>query len=148
MKKKETKKEQHRATLLMYLENPENEWLTRQNLSTQVLGFKQENQIYKVFNVDEIYEIELKAIDLRRKKYTRLLSAVDIGLLKKAAEGDPQAAKLAYQKFENWSEKTKHELSGSGGGPIKLSLTERAARISSLLALAKKRQVETAGDIR
>ena len=96
MKKKETKTEQHRATLLMYLENPENKWLTRQELSTQVLGFKQENQIYKVFDVDEIYEIELKAIDLRRKKYTRLLSAVDIGLLKKAAKGDPQAAKLAY----------------------------------------------------
>ena len=132
----------------MYLENPENEWLTRQELSTKVLGFKQENQIYKVFDVDEIYEIELKAIDLRRKKYTRLLSAVDIGLLKKAAKGDPRAAKLAYQKFENWSEKTKHEVSGREGGPIKLSLLEQAARISSLLALAKKRQAEKAGDTR
>ena len=27
---------------------------------------------------------------------------VDDGLLRRAAQGDPQAAKLAYMKFENW----------------------------------------------
>ena len=146
MKRSFSSKERHRLTLLEYLGNPENKWPRRQELSTQVLGFKQPNQIYKAFSLNEIYEIELEALEIRRQKYIRYLSMVDSGLLKRAAEGDPRAAKLAYQKFENWSVKTQHEVFGKNGGLIKLSTLEQATRISSLLALAKKRLAEEAGD--
>lgn len=101
--------ERHKAKLLIYLGNPENEWLTRMKLSTEVLGFSQENQIHKVFSPDEIHAIEMEALELRRKKYSRLVNLVDMALLKKAAEGDTQAAKLVYQRFENWSERHRVE---------------------------------------
>ena len=97
--------ERHREKILIYLGNPENEWLTRMKLSTEVLGFSQENQIHKVFSPDDIHEIEMEALELRRKKYSRLVNLVDMALLKKAADGDVQAAKLVYQRFENWSER-------------------------------------------
>ena len=101
--------ERHKAKLLIYLGNPENEWLTRMKLSTEVLGFSQENQIHKVFSPDEIHEIEMEALELRRKKYSRLVNLVDMALLKRAAEGDVQAARLIYQRFEGWSEKHRVE---------------------------------------
>ena len=109
MRKKYESKEQHRAKLLQYLGNPENEWPNRQRLSTEVLGFAHENGIYKVFDLDEIHNIEMEALDLRRKKYSRLVGLVDLALLKKAAEGDTSAAKLVYQRFENWHEKHSFE---------------------------------------
>jgi hypothetical protein len=101
--------ERHKAKLLIYLGNPENEWLTRMKLSTEVLGFSQENQIHKVFSPDEIHAIEMEALELRRKKYSRLVNLVDMALLKRAAEGDVQAARLIYQRFEGWSEKHRVE---------------------------------------
>ena len=101
--------ERHRAKLLIYLGNPENEWLTRMRLSTEVLGFSQENQIHKVFTPDQIHAIEMEALELRRKKYSRLVNLVDLALLKKAADGDVHAAKLVYQRFENWSERHRIE---------------------------------------
>jgi hypothetical protein len=94
--------ERHKAKLLIYLGNPENEWLTRMKLSTEVLGFSQENQIHKVFSPDEIHAIEMEALELRRKKYSRLVNLVDMALLKKAAEGDTQAAKLVYQRISSF----------------------------------------------
>lgn len=97
--------ERHRTKLLNYLGNPENEWLTRMKHSTEVLGFSQENQIHKVFSPDEIHGIEMEALELRRKKYSRLVNLVDMALLKCAAEGDVAAAKLIYQRFEGWTEK-------------------------------------------
>ena len=101
--------ERHRTKLLIYLGNPENEWLTRMKLSTRVLGFSQENQIHKVFTPDQLHAIEMEALELRRKKYSRLVNLVDLALLKKAADGDVQAAKLVYQRFENWSERHRIE---------------------------------------
>ena len=105
----ENKKERHEIELKAYLGDPSNEWLPRKRLSTDVLGFKQDNQIHKVFTPDELNEIEWAALELRRQKYSKLVSLVDMALLKKAAEGDVQAAKLVYQRFENWSERHRVE---------------------------------------
>ncbi|RJQ76192.1 MAG: hypothetical protein C4519_14865 [Desulfobacteraceae bacterium] len=105
-------KDQHRDKLMIYLGNPENEWLSKMRLSTEVLGFSQENQIHKIFTPDELREIEMEALELRRQKYSRLVGLVDLALLKKAAEGDVGAAKLCYQRFENWSERRQHEFEG------------------------------------
>lgn len=48
-------------------------------------------------------------MDIRRRKYSSHLAEVDLALLKAAKEGNPAAAKLVYQRFEGWSEKTRVE---------------------------------------
>ncbi len=108
-----TAKEKHKNKLLEYLGNPGNEWLDRATLSTEVLGYKQENGIHKCFSPAELNEIEAEALELRRKKYASCLARVDSGLLKEAANGNPNAAKLVYQRFEDWAPKTKQEHSFS-----------------------------------
>jgi hypothetical protein len=121
MKRTSTVKEQRRVTILNYLMNPDNEWPTRQEISTVLLGCKQPNQIYKTFSIDELREIELEALKLRRNRYTKKLSAVDQALFTKAIEGDVSAIRLCYQRFEGWSEKVQNVLTGPGGSAIKIT---------------------------
>jgi|GEM_PF-4718452 len=45
--------------------------------------------------------------DLSGKSIPALLALVDEAILKKAAEGDVEAARLCYQRFEGWSAKGK-----------------------------------------
>jgi hypothetical protein len=122
METTKTAKQRHRIILVEYLGDPGNPWPRRQEFSTKILGFRQANQIYKTFTLEEINQIELEALNIRRQKYSRLLSMVDTGLLKKAAEGDPAAAKLVYQRFENWSEKSEHKLSNQEGEPCEITI--------------------------
>lgn len=103
-------KDRHRLKLLEYLGNPENDFPNRVTMNTLVLGFKNEKYIYHVFTPDELTEIEGEALKVRRKKYKPAIAKVDKGILEKAAEGDAPAAKLCYQRFENWSEKKKLEI--------------------------------------
>jgi hypothetical protein len=105
-----TSKEKHRAKLLEYMSNPDNDFPTREVMSLQVLGFKQRQQINKVFSVEELHEIEQEALENRRKKYASQLARVDKALMDRALDGDPQAIKLCYQRFEGWSEKQKHDV--------------------------------------
>jgi len=72
------------------------------------------SRIYRYFSPEELSEIEAQALAIRRRKYSLMLAKVDDGVLKRGAEGDPQAAKLAYQRFEGWepSEKKKIDVSG------------------------------------
>lgn len=109
-------KDRHRCKLLEYLGNPENEFPTRLYMNDVVLGFKRSPQyIYTVFNLDELAEIEREALAIRRKKYNPEIAKVDKALLKLAQEGDSAAAKLCYQRFEDWSEKQRKELSDPDG---------------------------------
>jgi len=103
------KKDQHTQTLLEYLGNPDNEFLGRMELATQILGYNDASSMYRILTPDELTAIEKQALDIRRAKYSKLIAKVDIGLAKKAAAGDAQAAKLIYQRFENWSEKQRLE---------------------------------------
>ena len=103
-------KTNNRLKLLEYLGDPDNEWLARKELSTAVLGYKQENGIYKCFTVDELCQIDAEALEIRRKRYASRLARVDAGMLREARK-NPQAAKLMYQRLENWSEKTRTEHS-------------------------------------
>lgn len=113
----------NRQKLLEYLGNPENEIITRCELSTKVLGYQQDNTIYQFFTPDELYEIMDEALVLRRKRYAAYLSAVDTGQLRAAAKGDAASAKLVYQRFENWKEGHAVEHTGAGGGPIDVAWT-------------------------
>ena len=106
-------KEKAKDMLLNYLGNPDNNFEKRAYLSTHVLGYKNENQINKIFTPNEMTEIEKEALEIRRKKYSSHISEVDRALLTRAKKGDARAAKLVYQRFEGWSEKQIREHEGS-----------------------------------
>lgn len=99
------KKEKHRAKLLEYLSDPNNDFPTREIMSKQILGFKHRQQINHAFTPDELHEIEQEALQIRRRKYASIIAKVDNALMERAQQGDPQAIKLVYQRFEGWSEK-------------------------------------------
>jgi hypothetical protein len=106
---KPTAKERNKDKLLKYLGNPENEFLTREKLSTEVLGYKTGEGIYKTLSPADLEAIDAEALEMRRSKYSRRMAEVDKGVLLAASAGDAKAAKLAYQRFEGWVEKTKTE---------------------------------------
>lgn len=114
-----------RAKLLKYLADPNNEFLKRQELSTQVLGYRHPNQLNRMFSAEEIQEIEKEALDLRRKKYAPRLSKIDKAVLERAETGDPVAARLAYKRFEGWTEQVRVEQTGKDGGPIEQQVTHQ-----------------------
>jgi len=122
-------KERARHKLLKYLGNPENDFLPRIRLSTNVLGYKTEQAIHNLFKAEELDEIEREALDIRRSKYTSAIAKIDKSLLKEAKKSY-KAARLVYQRFEDWAPKTRHELTGKDGGPIKMTLTDRLKQLS------------------
>jgi len=117
--KKKTAKDRARDKLLQYLGNPENEWLPRIKLSTEVLGYTTTTAIHNMFTADELCEIDNEALALRRKKYASRISEVDRGMLSKALV-DPQAARLIYQRFEDWA--PKQRLSAEFNGNVSLKV--------------------------
>lgn len=112
--------------LLEYLADPNNEWLHRQDLSTQVLGYKYGQHIHTLFTADELHAIEAEALELRRKRYSNALSKIDSALLVRALKSDASAI-LAYQRFEGWIPEIGTKISGELH--IKHSLTERLKQI-------------------
>ena len=122
-------KERARHKLLKYLGNPENDFLPRIRLSTDVLGYKTEQAIHNLFKAEELDEIESDALAIRLSKYTSAISKIDKSLLKEAKKSY-KAARLAYQRFEDWAPKTRHELTGKDGEPIKVTLTDRLKQLS------------------
>ena len=106
----------HRETMLGFLSNPDNTFVTRKHLAIEVLGLNQASSLYRLFSPNELSEIELEGLELRRKRYASKLAAVDDALLKRAAskEGTSADAKLAFQRYEQWSEKTKQEITIDG----------------------------------
>lgn len=102
----------HRLTLMEYMSNPDNKVLKRTFLSTVVLGFSAGCSIYHVFTPEELTEIEDAALTERRKRYAVKLAKVDDAVLRRAMspEGTAADAKLAYQRFEKWSEKQIKEI--------------------------------------
>lgn len=103
-------KDRHRDKLLRYLGNPEHDWPERSFLAKEVLGFKCVNSLWTVFPAEELCAIEREALDIRRTKYSKEIAKVDGGLLKAAQAGDARAAKLVYQRFENWTERSALDL--------------------------------------
>ena len=96
-------KEQHRRKLLDYLSNPCNEFPSRGQLP-KILGLTKQ-AVYAAFSPDELSGIEKEGLEIRRQQYARYIGQADKGLLKRAAEGDPAACRLVYQRFEGWTEK-------------------------------------------
>jgi hypothetical protein len=108
-------KDRHRQTLIEYLTNPDNPYLTRSKLSTDVLGFSSQSVIYTHFSPDELAEIEHEALELRRSCYAAKLAQVDQGLLDSAIKsGGAAEAKLVYERFEGWNPKKMSEVTFTG----------------------------------
>jgi hypothetical protein len=112
-------KERHKIKLIEYIGNPDNDFPGREQLGP-ICGVTIQ-ALRKHFSVEEFQAIEKEGLELRRKKYARQISYADQGLLKKAAEGDPQACKLVYQRFESWSERQIREHTGKNGRPIEMT---------------------------
>lgn len=100
--------------IIAYLSDPDNEWINRTEYSTQILDYSHGPRVYDLFSPQEMGEIEREALDVRRQHYARAIAHADVGLLKRAAEGDPQACKLVFQRYEGWepSEKKKIDVTG------------------------------------
>jgi hypothetical protein len=90
--------------IMDYLTNPENEWPTRSNLAL-AMGYASYSSLNRAFNPEALDEIENEARHIRITRYKDKLSKVDLALAKKAQEGDTAAIKLAYQRFEGFSER-------------------------------------------
>jgi len=101
-------KEKHRTNILEYLANPDHDIPTRENLATAI-GIRKVT-LYENFTPAELTEMESEGLEMRRQRYAPQISKVDKAMLKRAAEGDPNAAKLAYQRFEGWSEKQRLDV--------------------------------------
>ena len=95
--------------ILKYLSNPENPMPNRTELAINVCGYKDNGSLYVHFTGGELSELENRALAIRRSRYAPALSRVDTGILGKAEKGDASCAKLCYQRFEDWSEKTRVE---------------------------------------
>ncbi len=109
----------HRIKLLEYLENPDNEWLDRTSLAEKVLEIAQPT-LYQHFTSEELTEIEIEALNNRRKRYTRQLSEIDKTVLAKAKTGHPVLINVAYDRFQG-PVIQRHEVSGKDGKPIAIT---------------------------
>lgn len=109
------KKDAYRIKILEYLANPEHETPSRAFLAVDILGLDCPPTLYRFFSPSELADIEKEALSIRRDRYAGKLLAVDCSLLTDAAKPGADAAtrKLAYQRFEGWTEKTLHEVGGT-----------------------------------
>lgn len=109
-------KERHRRKLLEYLANPDNEFPTRTQMAS-ICGLKR-NTLYIHFSPEDFADLEAEALELRRKKYSSLLARADSALMKEAEKGNIAAIKLAYQRFDGFTEKMQHDVNPKGKGTL------------------------------
>lgn len=109
------KKVRYRDQLMRFLVNPEHDVPSRRTLALEVLKLSHATHLYRYFSCDELNEILDEALQMRRKQYAADLARIDQGLLRRAAAGDPAAAKLCYMRFEGWEpgERRKVDLSAA-----------------------------------
>lgn len=79
-----TRKEKNRQILLAYMGDPENDFPNRSQMALSVLGYKQIRTMYFHFSPDELYEIEIEAWEIRKKRTIRQRSDVYHALYKRA----------------------------------------------------------------
>jgi hypothetical protein len=101
--------------LLAHLSDPGNKPPENRLEYMAVLGLTRSRYktFTKMFSDDDLAEIESQGLELRRRRYANKLAKIDDGLLEKAAEGRAPEAKLAYQRFEGWTEKTVTEVNNN-----------------------------------
>lgn len=99
-------KKKHRAALLAYLSNPDNEWPKR-NKYVSLLGMKSNSgYIYNIFSADELSKLEAEALEKKRTQYAIRTARIDDAFFEKAKEGGAAEVKLWYKRFDGWEEKS------------------------------------------
>ena len=134
-----SKKIANTEKLLNYLSDPDNEFLSRGQLSVDVLGYKQTQTIYKRFTLEELIKIEEEAQEERKRRTARPRAEVYTALLKLAKEGNVIAIKEYLDRTEG-KVVTKLEHTGADGGAIEYNDIERAKRIGAILDAARARR--------
>jgi len=121
-------KQRHTKVLLAYLSNADNPIIRRRQDYLKILGLSSGSPGYinNIFTRDELSEIEATGLANRRKAYAPRLAMIDDGLLTKASEGHAAEVKLAYQRFEGWSEKVITEVNSNVNISAKLDGEIRA----------------------
>lgn len=114
-----TPKEKHKAVIIEHIADPEKDFPDRTQMA-KLCGITK-RALHHHFTPDEFRELEAEAMTLRRKRYAKFLPKIDRALIDEAESGDTAAIKLAYQRFEGWSEKNKHEVSGPDGKSITIN---------------------------
>ena len=113
------KKTNNRFKILEYLSDPENEFLSRGELSITVLGYKQNRTIYRTFTPDELTEIEFQAFEERKRKSVRRRSKVYDAMYNEAIGGNVQAAKEFLDRTEG-KVKEKADMTEQPAQPVKV----------------------------
>jgi len=106
-------KNSYTTQLLDYLGNSDNKPIKDRKEYLKILKIRTLAQFFKIFSFEELNKIEADGLALRRMRYSNRLALVDDSLLEKAAEGKAPEAKLAYQRFEGWTEKTVTEVTNT-----------------------------------
>jgi hypothetical protein len=95
-----SKKLANRIKLLKYLGDPSNDYPTRREMSTAVLGYTNENTIYKSFTGEELLEIEQEALEIRKKRMTKERAICYGALFSQAKKGNVMAIKEFLERIE------------------------------------------------
>lgn len=99
-----------RALIFEYVTNIDNVHLKTEAIA-QAVGLKA--RMVRYYLTTEFWEA---VRDERRKRYAKHSVFVDEGLVRSAVKGNPQAAKLYYEKYEKWSSDKNEELDPQSAG--------------------------------
>ncbi len=94
-----TAKEKHRKRLLEYLGNPENDFLNRSAMASEILKLSAKT-FYRHFAPHEIQEIELAAYEERKKNSARQRGIILNSLYTEGKGGNVPAAKEFLDRTE------------------------------------------------
>lgn len=95
-----SRKDRNVAKLLDFLGDPENEFVSRAELSMKVLGYSASETIYRLLTPAELDDIESEAIEIRKARSARQRSHVYAALYRKAKSGNVPAAKEWLERIE------------------------------------------------
>ena len=102
-------RDRHRAKLLDYLGNPDNDYPNRQEYGT-ILGIGQ-TALYKNFSPADMQDIENEAYEIRKKNSTKQRAEVLKAMFSEAKTGNVSAANLFLERTEG---KVKEKIDHGG----------------------------------
>ena len=95
-----TAKDKARVRLLEYLGDPENDFIPRTRLSTEVLGYKNANQLNCMFSSLELQDLENEALTLRLQRTAQQRGNLYKKLYEAGMAGDIKAAEIFLNRTE------------------------------------------------
>ncbi len=114
--------ENYRNQALEILTDPNIEVPSRSELAV-LLGIARKT-LYENFSGDDLHELYLEAMTIRRERIKERSGEVDEALIRLAIHGDVAAIKLFYQRHEGWAPRTAIEGEITHKIPIEQRLLE------------------------